>query len=80
MNWSDATKYLPAKEGEYLCILDRDRLTRPVTRDPFYHICHFFPEVKDVMGHTRTAYFQHGSNFKEVTHWMPLPEMPEKSE
>ncbi len=65
--WIDAEKTLPDKEGDYLCILDVDKLTRPMDGNPFYHICHFYIEGNC---------FHHRCVFSEIIYWMPLEAIP----
>ena len=71
MNWIDVKEMIPSEEGKYLCILNVDSFRRAMDNDPFYYLAYWHPEEK---------YFEHGCLFQEVTHWMPIPEMPQKDD
>ena len=83
MEWVECKERLPEETGLYLCVLKMDESDLDLdetNKERFshqqaecdYHICQFFNEEDN--------YFHHRSCGYEVTHWMPLPPLPDGRE
>lgn len=79
--WISVKERLPKKNGQYLCYFD-------ATRYAYVSVCSFAKNLYkvdkyDFAGEKRAGFYSYDSEwgFNErlgVTHWMPLPDAPQK--
>lgn len=68
--WIPVTERLPDKMGQYIC----QYVFGDQTEYPFYQVLWYFTAIEK-------PHFQHeGSMGLRVTHWMPLPTLPEEDD
>lgn len=63
--WTSVEERLPNKEGEYLCFVKGHGIR--------------IRKFADWIRNSRMRWWSNGAETKKVTHWMPLPEPPNKS-
>jgi hypothetical protein len=68
MKWIKVEDSLPKETGGYLCVLKMESEIEGVEDDQIYDLCTFYNQQDN--------YFHHRNTFRQVTHWMNLPEMP----